>query len=159
MAWPTIDSYSNELASVQPPLYAPLQPNELHGRKRIAFFTKTFASEAAGEDVALCVIPKGARIIGGAISFSATTATAQISCGLKGKDNSGYIDAALSVADDVDAVLAAAAITTTPKVALANSQALFYGYETEKELYLTLTTSVAGMGTQVLKGHIEYVVD
>lgn len=154
-----IDGYSAELAQVNPPNYSPLKPNQENGRVRMSFFTKTFASEAAGLDLALCKLPKGARIVGGEISFSASTGTATIAVGLMGKDGSGFIDAANSVSDNTALLLAAAAITTTPVVRLANTQALSYGYETEKELYVTLTTAVAAMGTQVLKGHIAYIVD
>lgn len=159
MSATVISGYSAELTQVAPPNFAPLKPNQLHGRKRVAFFSKTFASESAGANIALCVLPKGARITGGDISFSATTGSATIALGLAGKDLTGYIDAAGSVSDGVALLLAAAAITTTPRVPFANTQALYYGYETEKELWLTLTTAAASMGTQVLKGHIEYVVD
>lgn len=155
----TIDSYSTELAQVAPPNYAPLKANQQHGRLRIAVFTKQFATEAIGEDVALCKLPKGARILGGAISVSATTGSATLSVGLKGADNSGFIDSANTVADDVDSLLGAAAITTTPKVALANSQALFLGYETEKEVIVTLTTAADAMANQLVKGYVEYAVD
>lgn len=155
----TIDAYSVELAQVQPPAYSPLKPNEEGGRVRCAMFSYTFASQSAGHDVALCKLPKGARILGGAISVSATTGSMTLSVGLMGADGDGYLDAADSVADDVDILLAAAAITTTPKVALANTQALDYLYETEKELYVTMTTAAAAAGTQVVKGHVEYVVD
>lgn len=155
----TIDARSVELAQVLPPNFAPLKPNQEHGRKRVATFHYTFASQAAGHDVALCKLPKGARIIGGSITVSATMATCQISLGVMGADENGFIDAAGSVADDVDFLLAAVAITTTPKVLFAQTQALNYLYETEKELYVTLTTSVAAAGAQVVKGSIEYVVD
>jgi secreted trypsin-like serine protease len=159
MAATVINSYSAELTQIQPPLYAPLPPNKQHGRIRVAYFTKVFATEAAGEDVALVTIPKGARLLSGQITVSATTGTATLSVGLMGKDGTGFIDAAGSVSDDVAACLAAAAITTTPKVPFLQTQALKYGYETEKELYLTLTTAVAAMAAQTITGHLEYAVD
>lgn len=155
----TIDDYGDELTANRPPLYAPLKPNQQHGRERICFFTFTAGTESAGLDVALAVIPKGARILEGTISVSATTGSATIALGLMAKDGSGYIDAAASVADGVALLLAAAAITTTAKVAFAATQALYYGYEAEKELYLTMTTAAAALASQTIKGHIRYVLD
>lgn len=157
----TINSYSNEQNGVQPPTYAPLKPNQQGGRVRIAFFTKTFASEAAGEDVALAVIPKGARLIDGVFHFSATLGgTATVSFGLMGKDLSGYITADNSTtADSVALLMAALASSSTAKQSFLATPTLKYGYETEKECYLTMTTAAASMSTQVLTGHVTYVVD
>lgn len=160
MSATVLDSYGAELLSVQPPLYAPLKPNQQGGRVRMSVFSKTFASEAAGLDLGLVVIPKGARILNGEFQFSATLGgTTTVSFGLMGKDKSGFIDAALSVSDDVAALFVATALASTAKQVLAATQALKYGYETEKELYLTLTTAAGSMGTQVLFGHLVYVVD
>lgn len=159
MAATVIDDYGDELTQNRPPLYAPLKPNEQHGRIRSCFFTFTSATEGSGTDVALAVIPKGARILQGTISVSATTGSATIALGLMGKDGSGYIDSANTVSDGTALLLAAAAITTTAKVAFAATQALYYGYEAQKELYLTMTTGAAALSSQVIKGHIEYVCD
>jgi len=160
MAATAINSRSNELAQILAPLYGPLKPNQQHGRVRLAVFTKTFAAEAAGEDVALCVLPKGARILGGEFIFSATLGgTATISFGLMDKAGSGFIDTLLSVSDNVALLFAATALTATAKQVLAATVALSYQYETEKELYVTCTTAAAAMGTQVLTGHILYAVD
>lgn len=154
-----IDGYSVELAGIQPPTYAPLKPNQYEGRIRVAYFTKTFASEAAGLDLALCAIPKGARILFGSFWVSASTGTATLSIGLMDKAGTGFIDAALSVSDNVAFFLAAAAVTETTEQRFANSIALNFGYETEKECYLTLTTAAAAMGTQSLRGYLAYTVD
>lgn len=159
MAATVIDDYSDELTPHVAPLYEPLQPNESHGRVRQAFFTFTAGTEAAGLDVALAIIPKGARILEGTVSVSATTGSATLAFGLAARDGSGYIDAADSVSDGTALLKAAAAITTTAKADLAATQALYYGYETEKELYLTMTTAAAALASQVIKGHILYVVD
>lgn len=157
----TIDGYSAELVTVQPPLYAPLKPNQVGGRVRMAFFTKTFAAEASGTDLALCVIPKGARLLNGVFQFSATLGgTATVSFGLMGKDLSGYITSDNSTtADGVALLMAALASSSTAKQVFLATGVLYFGYETQKELYLTLTTAAASMSTQVLTGYIEYVVD
>jgi hypothetical protein len=154
MAATVIDDYSDELTPSRPPLYGPVGPDIQHGRVRVHYWTMTFATEAAGLDVAVALIPKGARILGGEACVDATTGTATLSYGLSGKDASGYIDAANSVSDDVAALKA-----TTAKVVLAATQALKYGYKTEKELWLTVTTGTAAMASQKLTGHILYVVD
>lgn len=176
MAATTIDSYSDELTLAIAPLYAPLKTNRMNGKIRNCSFRVTLASQAAGQDIAVAIIPKGARILGGTIVASAALSnSAQVSVGIMGKDGSGNIDDALAsgpglkpdgsavttgtvVSDSVTALKAAAVLSTT-RVDFALTQALGYGYETAKELYLTLTTSVGTVGTEVITGHISYVVD
>lgn len=159
MAATVLDGYSTEQAQIQPPTYAPLKPNQYEGRIRCAFFSKVFTTEAVATDLALCVIPKGARILGGQLCFSASTGTATIAIGIMDKAGSGFIDAALSVSDNIAFFLAAAAITVTTMQEFGATQALNYGYETEKEVYVTLTTGTAVMAAQTLKGFVRYVVD
>lgn len=154
-----INSYSTELVQGLPPLYAPLKTNQAEGRVRHAMFTKQFATEAAGEDVALCELPRGARIIDGVAQVSATTGTATLAFGLMDKAGSGFIDAALTVSDDVATLRAAATIVTTAQVALAATQLNRSLYEVEKVLYVTVTTAVAAMAGQLLNGFVRYVVD
>ncbi len=147
----TIDSYSDALEANLQPLYAPLKTNLQGGRVRMAFFRVTLASQASGEDIAVAIIPKGARILSGVIAASATLAnSATLAVGLMGKDGSGYIDDAVTggpglkpdgsavtvgtpVADAVACLKAAAAQGAT-QVPFAVTQALGYGYETAKEL-------------------------
>lgn len=154
-----IDSYGTELQANRAPAYAPMLPDVNYGRIRMCFFTVTLASQVAGEDIAVCILPKGARILGGDIAASATLAnSAQLSVGLMAKDGSGTIDAANSVSDNV-AYLRAAAVQGTAKITHASTTALGYGYKTEKELYMTISTSVGTVSTEVIKGHISFVVD
>ena len=159
MSATTIDGYGAELAAVQPPNYAPLKPNQMEGRLRVAYFTKVLASQASGFDCAVVKIPKGARLLGGGIIASATLAnSATIAVGLMGADASGYIDAANSVSDDVAALKAAAALGAT-MTGFCLTQALKFGYETEKELYLTFTTGTGTVSTETISGYLYYVVD
>ena len=154
-----LDAFDNELAQVQPPNYSPLKPNQMGGRVRICFFTYTFASQAAGFDLGLAVLPKGARLIDGVFQFSATLGgTTTVSFGLMGKDGSGTIDGS-GTSDGVALLMAALASSSTAKQNFLATAALDYGYETQKDLYLTLTTAAGAMGTQVLTGHVTYVVD
>lgn len=159
MAATVINSYSTQLAQVQPPNYAPLKPNEYEGRVRVAHFTKVFATEASGEDVALVALPKNARIINGTFYVSASTGTATLAFGLMDKAGSGFIDAAGVVSDNIAFFLAAAAVTVLTEQRFAATIALNYGYETEKEVYVTVSTGTAAMAGQTLKGHVLYVVD
>lgn len=158
-----INNYSTELAQTSPgnpQLYAPLKPNQQGGRVRIATFTRVYGTEAAGDNTALCKLPKGARIITGIAQVSATTGTATLAFGLMGTDASGYISADnTTTADNTAALKAAAAITTTAQVALAATVALYSNVETEKELYVTVTTAAAAMASQTLSGYILYAVD
>ena len=153
MAATVIDSYADELESYVND-GALMDTNLSFARTFAIPFVVTLAGQAPGEDIALAIIPKGARILSGTISASATLSnSAQISIGLAAKDGSGYLDAADSVSDSTT-YLKAAATQGTTQVGFALTQALGYLYEAEKDLYLTCTTSVGTVGTEVLKGHV-----
>jgi hypothetical protein len=90
--------------------------------------------------------------------------------GLAAKDGTGLIDdgtirqpdgvAATGTAEsDAVACLKAAAVLGTTKVPFAITQALGFLYETGKEVYLTLTTGVGAVTTEVVTGYVLYVVD
>ena len=155
----TINNYSTERAQVNPPNYSPLKPNQYEGRMRIAMFTRQYATEAAGDSTALCVLPKGARVLRIVASVSATTSTATLSFGLMGKNLTGFIDDVNSTSDSTTFFSAAAAQTTTALFEAANTQALNWLYQTLKECYVTVTTGTAAMANQLLTGVVYYVVD
>lgn len=176
MSATTLNSYSDEITANLSPLYAPLKTNVSGGRVRIADFRVTLASQASGEDIAVAIIPKGARIIGGILAASGTLSnSATLAVGLKGKDNTGNIDdailggpgldtagAAVSVGTPISdnvACLKAAAAQGATQVPFAITMALGYLYETAKECWLTITTGTGTVGTEVVRGHILYVVD
>lgn len=167
-----IDSYSDDLTALLPPLYAPMAPNKSGGRVRVGYFQVTLATFATGQDIALIALPKGARILAGLVVASATLANSgQISIGLMGKDGTGYVDDRTVSVPGIDGVavtgpvsdnvagLKAAAVQGTTQVGFALTGALGYLYETAKEVYLTMTTSVGTTSTEVVKGHVLYVVD
>lgn len=159
MAATTINSYSDEITAFNSNASAALEPTEHYGRKRISYFTVTLASQASGEDIAVAILPKGARILSGQITATATLAnSATLAVGLMGKDGNGFIDSAASVSDSVS-LLKAAAAQGTAIVGFALTQTLYYGYKVQKDLYLTLTTGTGTVATEVIKGHVEYVVD
>lgn len=158
-----INSYEDNIQSVNgfdddPSAYiAPRIIPTLAGgsKKETLFFKVTLASQTTGEDILLAKIPAGSTILRGSLVATATLAnSAQVSIGLMGADDSGYIDSANSVADDV-AALKAAAVQSTTHVGFALTTALKYGYVTQKDLYLTLTTSVGTVATEVVYGELD----
>lgn len=168
--------YADDLEAALPPLYAPLKTNRMEGRVRCANFKWTCASEVSGTTVAVARIPKGARLISGVLAASATLAnSATLAVGIAGVDGSGNYDDALAsgpgfktdttavttgtaVADATAAFKAAAAQGTT-QVPFLLTMALGYMYETAKEVYITLTTGTGTVSTEVVFGHVLYVVD
>ena len=174
MAATTISGYSTELAQTapgNPQLYAPLKPNQHRGKVRMSSFSLTLASQVSGTSFAVAIIPKGARILGGTLAASATLAnSATLSVGLAAKDGTGLIDTGAEVQPDLGAAtgtaesdqvacLKAAAAQGTAQVGFALTQALGYLYETAKEVYLTLTTGTGTVSTEVVTGHVLYVVE
>ncbi len=166
MAATTIDSYADELES-----YVisgeRMDTNLSFSKLRIVPFEVTLASQASGEDIALAIIPRGARLIKGELSASATLSnSAQISIGLAGRDGTGYVDDTTGtipsyaggtttgpLTDSVTCLKAAATQSTT-LVGFVLTQALGSLYEAKKDLWLTCTTSVGTVGTEVIKGWI-----
>jgi hypothetical protein len=145
--------------------HAPLAPNELHGRQRIAFFQFQADRDADGlviaqnDDVRLCQLPAGARIIGGSIKHGAFGASTTLDIGLRGLDGSGYINAAGTVADDPDALATNLDVATAGVKDLLEEPA-YYGYVTEKEVEIYALFEGANPADNVeLSGHVEYVVD
>lgn len=172
MAATTITKLSDELVANTYPAYAPLPPNRSGGRLRTGNFTLTLASEASATSFGVLRIPAGARLITGSIIASATLAnSATIAVGLAAIDASGVIhrgtsggkntDGTTVSADVSDAValLKAAAALGATATAFLLTQALGYLYKTDKEVYLTLTTGTGAVTTEVITGHITYVVD
>ena len=169
----TISGYSDEITPNISPLYAPLKTNVSGGRVRIADWRLTLASQASGTSFAVAIIPKGARLIAGSLIASATLAnSATLAVGLAAKDGSGVIHpataggigpdgAAVTSSDVADAIasLKAAAAQGTTMVNFLLTIALGYLYETQKECWLTLTTGTGTVATEVVRGHVLYVVD
>jgi hypothetical protein len=153
-----------------------MKPNVQGGRVRTINWTLTLASQASGTSFAVAKIPKGARILGGIISASATLAnSATLAVGLAGADGNGNLDDAVAggptlkpdgsavtvgtaVGDSTTCLKAAAAQGAT-QVPFAITQALGFLYETGKEVWLTLTTGTGTVSTEVVRGYIQYQVD
>jgi hypothetical protein len=144
--------------------YAPLKPNELSGRVRIAYFYyKPTVAIAADKVVRLTRLPAGARIIGGEVKSNAFVATSTLNVGLIGADGNGFIDKAGTVADSSSNNMFAAllAVATAGTYDFGKTIALNYGYTTDKEVDLIGEFKTAGMdgSADILQGHVLYVVD
>jgi len=159
MAQTVIDSYSAELTQGLPPLYAPVKTTQLQGRVRIATFTRQYVTEAAGDDTALVVLPKGAKILNIHLQLSASSGAATLAVGIAGKDKTGFIDGPGTISDSNAFFRAAAALTVTTDTVCGDTQALNTMYETLKEVWITITTAAAAMANQLLTGYVLYVVD
>jgi hypothetical protein len=147
--------------------HSPLKTNELHGRVRMAFFQfmasrdSVTATIAQNDDVRLCQIPAGARIIGGEFKHGAFGSSVVLDIGLRALDGSGYLDKLLTVADDPAALATdydIAAIATATKQLLEDMP--YFGYETEKELEVYATFQGANPADdKEIVGFVLYVVD
>lgn len=161
------------MAPGHPELYAPIKANQYRGKVRVSSFTLTLASQVSGTSFAVVKIPKGARILSGELTASATLAnSATLAVGLAAaQGTAGQIDdtvgatvdvtgaAATGPVSDATACLKAAAAQGTAKVVFAATQALGYLYETAKDVYLTLTTGTGTVATEKVMGHVIYVVE
>jgi len=161
----TIDAYSTEMTDViqsQTQGWNPLDPNKAGGRLERRYFSYTVptAGLTDGSNIIACIIPKGARCLGGKLVPTGTgTSTQDVDVGVMGRDGSGFIDAAGSVADDDDFFVAAADVGGTATVNFGLTAALNYAYVTEKELYLVLTVETTALiAANVIEGHIDFVV-
>lgn len=163
MAKPTL--FSVELAQVPPQAvaYAPLRPNQAHGRVRMAFFTRAVAAEAENSVIGLCYIPKNARVLKGAFMKSATTgATVNYDLGLSARDDNGYIDDTLgATVADAPAHFGNVANTTAAQAAdFAATAAQNSGYILTKDCILTLKVKGAAVSAAAtISGYVLYVVD
>ena len=158
----TINYYGTEMTQVRAQGNAPLKPNELNGRVRIARFNFTVPSgdAADGSNVAVIVLPKGARIMGGVVKGEALGNSSVMDVGLRGNDGSGFINTDNDVADDDDFFLAAGATNGAFNLTFADTTARNYGYELQKECQLVLTADTGAWDPgQDIVGHVEFVVD
>ena len=164
MALTARDYYSVEVAqSENGASVAPLAPNQLHGRVRMARFSfvSPVGDTAVGKNVILCRLPKGARILSGKIVSD--TSGGKVSVGLSGANGNALIDdtAGATVAD-APAFLAAAAtdISGTVMQSFGITVALGYGYVLKKDCFLTMTVDTAALtAAKTVQGHVEYVID
>lgn len=142
----------NDLANT----YAPLKPNELHGRVRVAFFQETcVGSEAIGDIIRLTKLPAGSRVVDFKFcceDIGAATAT----LGIGDADDSDRLVSAIAVASAV-AFGAASTILRTPTTETPD---IGFGYVYDAETWITATVQTAALdAASNFWGAIFYVVD
>lgn len=121
-----------------------VKPNEMGGRVRRAYFQVDVVPVGAGDTMTLCRIPKGARVMGGSLAFSAAQgATATTAIGIAGATGK-YRAAAITNA-------------TTPFVFAEDTTT--GGLETTTDETIIATNAAAVWTTGVFKGHLDYVLD
>ena len=155
----TADDYSDQLDNVLN--LEKLSANESIGKVRYAEFDFTVPTGGTADTsvVALCEIPAGARIIDGAISQDGLGNALDL--GLVAKDNSGYIDADDSVADDTDLFLDGIDTSSAGQDTFASLRAGDgnSGYEVGKECYLVAVAAGAWTADKKLSGNVLFVVN
>lgn len=173
MAATTISTYSDALESEIGSGATQAPGNLSRSKVIVAPFKWTCASEVSGTSIGLVKIPKGARLLTGVMAASAALANSgTLAVGLAGVDGTGTIDdvptgSSTSTADaavttaqsDSTTCLKAAAAQSTTQVAFCLTTALGYGYEVQKECWLTVTTGTGTISTEIVRGHITYAVD
>lgn len=173
MAATTISTYSDALETQVGSAGTPAPSNLSRCRLVVAPFKWTCAAEASGTSIGMVKIPKGARLISGNLAASATLAnSATLAVGLAATDGLGFIDdvptgSSTSTADaavttaqsDSTTCLKAAAAQGATKVGFCLTNALGYGYELQKECWLTLTTGTGAVTTEVVRGEVIYAVE
>lgn len=158
----TFDFYSDLLANTiaKPPVKN--AANADSGKVRIQYFEVTADGDIDADSViGLCLIPEGARVIGGAYQHSAFGTGRTLDIGLYGANNSGYIDSSNSVADSSGFFVSGDDVSlsgqdTIADLAQGDSNA---NYLTSKECVVAAKVIGGTMpDTGTLKGVIKYVV-
>ncbi len=137
---------STQMATINDVGFGQLQPDELNGRLRVAFFNVVMLASggADGDSYNLTKIPKGARILRIETVNEALGASVVAKIGITGSLSKygAAIDYAAAGADLFCQTVATYGLRTT----------------TEETLIMTLT-GAAPTASAVLKGHVTYVVD
>lgn len=124
------------------------KPNELGGRRRVAYFTYTTpaAGLTNGDVLRATTLPKGARILGGRLAWEALGASTTLSVGYEGA---------------ATRYLGATSSASAGGAELANTVALNLGDELSSSTVVLVTLGGANTSASalIIRGHIEYVVD
>jgi len=134
-----------------------IKPNEMGGRRRVAYGEYEAAAIASGTVIEMFNLPNGARIMSGELTYDALDTSSTLSVGHAGYNNA----AGTAVTLDVDEYKAAAASTTAQSVVVAATIALGKNSVVDADedgILITVVTGGATLtGTIMLA--IEYVVD
>jgi hypothetical protein len=119
--------------------------NELGGKARIAYFSVNTTTQAisSGDTVNLVTLPKGARILGGKVSFGAMGASATLTIGDAGSAVRLLASTDVSAAGAVD-IFAAAGVgyeTTDATIIIATAAGANYASAKDLKGYLLYATN------------------
>ena len=131
-----------------------ISTNELTGRVRIAF--AEYEASAEQDTITMFVIPTGARLLSGTVSYDALGSSTTISVGYAAHKKADETAQAV----DVDEYKAAAASTSAESVAVLNTIALGKNSVTDaNEDGVPVTVTLAGAnGTGTIQLQMLYVV-
>jgi len=132
-----------------------VKSNELYGRVRSAF--AEYEASAEQSTITMFVIPNGARLLSGAVSYDALGSSTTISVGYAAHTKADGTAQAL----DVDEYKAAAASTSAESVAALDTIALGKNTVTDaNEDGVPVTVTLAGAnGTGTIQLQMFYVID
>lgn len=143
-----------------------LKPNEYGGRLRLARFNYFPAvAVAAGQVIAMALIPRGARVQKIDIYSNGAVATATLNVGVAAADGSGLPDPnnvnGAGTGDVATVFNTGITIATVGAYSAADTIAHNYGYEAQADIYVIGTLVTAGLaGTgDGFKGHVTFVMD
>lgn len=150
MTLPTTDHQSVQVAKLAANPPERLATDEQGGRKRVAygFFTVPVGGVAIAETVAMCMVPKGARILGGQLASEAMS--------------SGGAAASVQVGDGATAArfLGTTSIDAAAVAAFANTMALGFGTKLTADTWIVLTAvTEAWAAGQDIAVAVDYVAD
>lgn len=147
------DSLSAQLAKVAGESSSFVLPSDYEGRQRVAYFDhdngKGDDNVDSGEVVALCKLPKGARILGGVLRNTA-----------HGSSAVGTVSVVDMAGSAIETLSGALDVNDTDNKEFANTIALKAGMIMPSAGYLIITAG-ANWTTDdaTIAGHVTYVVD
>lgn len=166
------DYKSQQQLQVAPPNYSPLATHESGGRIRCQWWEFNTTDDPTttmveNDEVILCVLPKGARVLNIDWACEAGGANQVVDVGIRGNDGSGYYDADDSLADDDDFFTVDGPIdihAAGDPGGAADTLTNNFGYLTTKEVQVTMkfsddTSTVAVAADKDINGYVMYVVD
>lgn len=160
----TIDNKSDQVTNQETVPCSPIDPTQLSGRLRVAYFYgKPTAAVAATKVMALVRLPANVRILRGVLTSNAWVATSTCDVGLVPVDQNGYIDKAGTIAESATYLTGGGtlAVATAGKYEFGDTQANNTCVKLDKECYVVMKLNTAGMDgvADVVQGYVTYVQD
>jgi len=137
----------------EPQTYGFANPSEIGGSEKIAFFSKTCASEAISDVIRLTKLPAGARVLGIVwTSEDLSSGSATLDIGDSSDTDRFVIDVAVGAGAIATGNLTLRTPTTeTPDIGL--------GYKYSSDTWIQALVKTAALNTGKFWGFVRYVVD